>query len=200
MLYSLRLLIPCAGNGLTDFHIMLAACVDTQCTSAAVFSLSRIFMKQVLPRCKNPYDINKDCDGPIKETTCYSKRSYYISSFLDHPSVREKLGMVPSVTGNFSFCSDTVRQAFVSTMDEYHATDTHRHVRALIFAGPYATGLWSDKQAFGQQPLRSWLVEGEVVGKTRSAKGLTFAAWMVSYDKPKEALAVVQRWLTVSDL
>ncbi|KAG2123830.1 Alpha/Beta hydrolase protein [Suillus clintonianus] len=246
------------GNGLTDFYTMLAACVDTQCTGAAVFPVQSISacirMKQALPRCqkwltescinqfdtmncqaasifceteifstffstgKNPYDISKDCDGPIEETMCYPVTKH-ISSFLDRPSVREKLGVDPSVTGNFSFCSATVRQAFVSTVDEYHATDTHvaalleRGVRALIFVGSYdwfcnwigvqAWTLnmeWSGKEAFGQQPLRSWQVEGQVVGQTRSAKGLTFATvdgagHMVPYDKTKEALAMVQRWL-----
>ncbi|KAG2738667.1 alpha/beta-hydrolase, partial [Suillus brevipes Sb2] len=91
---------------------------------------------------ENPYDIGKDCDGPIEETMCYPVTKY-ISSFLNRPFVREKLGVYPSITGNFSFCSDAVRRAFVSIIDEYHATDTHvaalleRGVRALIFVGPY---------------------------------------------------------------
>jgi carboxypeptidase C (cathepsin A) len=34
---------------------------------------------------------------------------------------------------------------------------------------------WSGKEAFGQQPLQSWLVDGKAAGKFRSANGLTFA-------------------------
>ncbi|KAG1780569.1 hypothetical protein EV702DRAFT_1252862 [Suillus placidus] len=146
-----------AGNGLTDFYTILTACVDTQCTGAAVFLVqsisSCIRAKQALPRCqkwltescinpfdttnfqaasrfceteilnaffsagKNPYNISKDCD---EGTMCYSVTKY-ISSFLDRPSLREKLSVGPSVPGDFSFWSDTVRQAFVLTVDECHA-------------------------------------------------------------------------------
>lgn len=88
----------------------------------------------------------------------------------------EKLGVDPSIIGSLSFCSGAVRRAVVSTMDEYHATDTHvaalleRGVRALIFVGPYDwfcnwIGVqawtpkidWGGKEAFGQQSRRSLL-------------------------------------------
>ncbi|KAG0708453.1 Alpha/Beta hydrolase protein [Suillus ampliporus] len=110
--------------------------------------------------------------------------------------MREKLSADPSITGNFSFCSDAARQGFVLTVDEYHATYIHvaalleRCVRALIFVGSYDwfcnwIGIqawtlnmkWSGKEEFCQQPLGAWLVEGEVAGKTRSAQGLTLAGW-----------------------
>ncbi|OAX41425.1 serine carboxypeptidase [Rhizopogon vinicolor AM-OR11-026] len=202
------------------------SCVDQfdamNCQAAADFCDSEI-SGAFFSTNKNPYDISKDCDGPIEETLCYPVTKY-ISSFLDRPSVREKLGVDPSVTGNFSSCSNTVGQAFSLAEDSYHATCDHvaalleRNVRALIYVGTYdwicnwigneAWTLnmeWSGKEAFGQQPLQTWLVEGEVAGKTRSAKGLTFATidgagHMVPYDKPKEALAMVQRWLAGSDL
>jgi len=108
--------------------------------------------------------------------------------------VREKLGVDPSLTGNFSSCSNDVGQAFALAEDGYHATYDHiaalleRNVRALIYVGTYdwicnwigneAWTLnmeWSGKAAFSQQPLAAWFVEGEVAGKTRSAQGLTFA-------------------------
>ena len=108
--------------------------------------------------------------------------------------MREKFGVDPFVTGNFSSCSYAVALAFAMAGDEYHATYTHvaalleRNVRVLIYVGIYdwtcnwvgnqAWTLnmeWSGKEAFGQQPLQPWLVEGQVAGKTRSAKGLTFA-------------------------
>jgi len=108
--------------------------------------------------------------------------------------VREKLGVDTAIIGNFSSCSDAVGQAFASAEDSYHATYDHvaalleRGVRALIYVGTYdwicnwigneAWTLnmeWSGKEAFGQQPLEAWSIDGEVAGKTRSAKGLTFA-------------------------
>ncbi|KAG2344439.1 hypothetical protein BDR05DRAFT_999192 [Suillus weaverae] len=136
-----------AGNGLTDFYTMLGACVDTQCTGAAVFlvqsisscirakqawltescinsfdttnfqAASRFCETEILNAFfstgKNTYNISKDYD---EGTMCYS-----VTNFLDRPSLREKLSVGPSVTGDFSFYSDTVRQAFVLTMDECHA-------------------------------------------------------------------------------
>lgn len=117
-----------------------------------------------------------------------------MASYLDQPSVRNKLGVDPAVTGNYSSCSNPVGQAFSLAMDEYHPTYPHvaalleRGVRALIYVGSYdwicnwlgnqAWTLnmeWSGKEAFGQQPLESWLIDGKVAGKTRSANGLTFA-------------------------
>lgn len=108
--------------------------------------------------------------------------------------MRKNLGVDPSITGNFSSCSNDVGLAFALAEDGYHATYDHvaalleRGVRALIYVGTYdwicnwvgneAWTLnmeWSGKEAFGQQALEAWLVEGEVAGKTRSAKGLTFA-------------------------
>ena len=34
---------------------------------------------------------------------------------------------------------------------------------------------WTGQGAFVSQPLREWQIDGQVVGKTRSANGLTFA-------------------------
>ena len=34
---------------------------------------------------------------------------------------------------------------------------------------------WTGQEAFVSQPLKEWEIDGKVVGKTRSANGLTFA-------------------------
>lgn len=71
----------------------------------------------------------------------------------------------------------------------------------------------------GQGALREWTIDGKVAGRTRSAKGLTFATiegaghmvrwytfyhfliirahltFQVPYDKPAESLEMVNRWL-----
>lgn len=84
--------------------------------------------------------------------------------------------------------------SFASALDEYHSTYTHisllleRDVRALIYVGTYdwicnwignerwmLQMPWTGQEAFASQPLRGWEVDGHVVGKTRSARGLTFA-------------------------
>lgn len=75
---------------------------------------------------------------------------------------------------------------------------------------------WSRQEAFVSQPLREWQINGQVVGKTMSANGVTYATItgaghsagpivlgrdivlrrrQVPFDKPEEALVLVQRWL-----
>ncbi|KAJ7818241.1 serine carboxypeptidase [Mycena olivaceomarginata] len=159
---------------------------------------------------KNPYDISRDCDGDISETLCYPvTRS--IGSYLDRPEVRALLGVDPSLTANFSSCSgeDQSTQHYVAALLE-------RGVRVLIYVGTYdwicnwvgnerwtLAMEWSGQSEFSQQELKPWGVnEGDSrIGLTRSAKGLTFATvegagHMVPYDKPKESLELVQRWLS----
>ena len=84
--------------------------------------------------------------------------------------------------------------AFERSQDSYHETYTHisgfleRGVRALIYVGTYdwisnwignerwtLKMSWDGQDAFVSQPLREWRINGQVVGKTRSANGLTFA-------------------------
>lgn len=102
--------------------------------------------------------------------------------------------MDPSITSNFSSCNDDVFNAFTSAQDGFHETYTHvsalleRGVRALIYVGTYdwicnwignerwtLKMPWSGQEAFVSQSLREWQADGQVVGKTRSANGLTFA-------------------------
>ena len=84
---------------------------------------------------------------------------------------------------------------------------------------------WTKHDEFSSQPLREWIVDGKAAGMTRSAGGLTFATIegaghmvpffadlcgpfvdrkssfsQVPYDKPKESLELVNRWLSGKDL
>ena len=117
-----------------------------------------------------------------------------ISKYLDLRSTRALLGVDPSITSNFRSCNPAVRMAFERSQDSYHETYTHisglleRGVRALIYVGTYdwisnwignerwtLKMPWTGQDAFVSQPLREWRINGQVVGKTRSANGLTFA-------------------------
>ncbi|KAG7446141.1 serine carboxypeptidase [Guyanagaster necrorhizus] len=191
---------------------------DINCAAAANFCSDELFGPFSSTN-KNPYDISVDCDGPIEETLCYPVTNN-ISAYLDHPSVRTKLGVDPHFDGqNFSSVSWEVNSAFVTTMDEYHQTQLYiaalleRKVRVLVYVGSYdficnwvgnnAWTLvldWSGKETFVNEELREWFIGGKKAGLTRSSKGLTFATiegagHMVPYDKPQESLELVNRWL-----
>ena len=84
--------------------------------------------------------------------------------------------------------------AFSAAQDRLHSSTEYvsallaRQVRVLIYAGTYdwicnwigneawTRALeWHGQKDFAALPLREWKVDGHVVGKTRSAHGLTFA-------------------------
>ena len=104
------------------------------------------------------------------------------------------LGVDPQVPEKFSSCSHKVGMAFNAAQDGLHSSVDYvsallaRRVRVLIYVGTYdwicnwigneAWTLaleWHGQQDFAALPLREWKVDGLVVGKTRSARGLTFA-------------------------
>ncbi|KAL0949670.1 hypothetical protein HGRIS_009708 [Hohenbuehelia grisea] len=202
-----------------------AACIDhydaIDCAAAAGFCGSA-FQTSFWATGKNPYDISRDCEGGI-EDLCYPI-TRHIRNYLDKPSVRTQLGVDPVVSGNFTSCSNKVGFAFSQTQDILHPTHDHvgalleHGVRVLVYVGSYdwicnwvgnerwTLDLeWSGHDAFSSQSLRDWKVDGKFAGKTRSADGLTFATvhaagHMVPYDKPKEALELVNRWLAGKDL
>ncbi|KAG8755140.1 hypothetical protein FRC14_004314 [Serendipita sp. 396] len=165
----------------------------------------------------NPYDISKPCDGPIEETLCYPI-TQYIGQYLNLPETRRQLGVDEKV-GKFKSCSDAVGEDFRTHLDELRTTSTYveglleRGINVLIYVGTYdwicnhvgnyrwtSAFQWSGHKEFNKQELREWRVDDRVAGKTRSAQGLTFATvfgagHMVPYDRPKEALVMLSRWL-----
>ncbi|KAJ7461392.1 serine carboxypeptidase, partial [Mycena galericulata] len=172
----------------------------------------------------NPYDISQPCDADgMREYLCYPVIAH-IRAYLSRPSVRETLGVDPAVPANFSSCAPTVGSAFHQQMDGFRLTEDYvgglleRGVRVLIYVGTYdwicnwvgnerwTLALeWSGQAAFSAEALRPWAVDGDFTngraGLARSAQGLTFvtidaAGHMVPYDKPKEALNLLQRWLS----
>jgi carboxypeptidase C (cathepsin A) len=114
-----------------------------------------------------------------------------IVSYLNQKDVQAVIGAEVS---KYDSCSRTVGLGFGVTLDmmkgatEYVAALLERDVRVLIYAGTYdwvcnwlgneAWTLeleWTGQAEFVSQPLTEWTVEGKRAGKTRAAKGLTFA-------------------------
>ncbi|KZT09098.1 alpha/beta-hydrolase [Laetiporus sulphureus 93-53] len=171
----------------------------------------------------NPYDISKLCEGPIEDTLCYPVTKT-IAAYLDKPKIRSLIDVDPSLTSNFSGCSNTVAVAFSMTDDAYFPTQYYiaalleRGIRALVYAGAndwicnwvgndrMALALeWTGQEAFVSQPLREWKIDGAVAGLTRSSGPFTFltldgAGHMVPYDKPKQALEMLKRWLAQEEM
>lgn len=104
------------------------------------------------------------------------------------------LGVDPAMQGNFTSCSDDVQKAFEDNLDRLKHTSLYvgslleRDIRVLIYVGTYdwicnhvgnerwTLALdWSGQSEFVSQGLRDWNVDGKRAGRTRSAKGFTFA-------------------------
>ncbi|EUC56960.1 peptidase S10, serine carboxypeptidase [Rhizoctonia solani AG-3 Rhs1AP] len=172
---------------------------------------------------RNPYDMTKPCKREeLESSLCYPVTNY-INEFLDRPETRRALGVHPSI-GNYTGCSRDVGERFSASLDHYHSNQWYiaglleRGIKVLIYVGTYdwicnwvgnqkwVMALdWTGGAEFTAQKDRDWVVDGQVAGFTRSANGLTFATvnaagHMVPYDKPKEALAMLSRWLEGEDL
>ncbi|KAL0955847.1 hypothetical protein HGRIS_002049 [Hohenbuehelia grisea] len=167
---------------------------------------------------KNPWDISKDCYDDPTGDSCYPEIKHHIE-YLNRPNVRQAIGVDPTFTANFSLCNEDVLDAFHASLDSLHSTQDYvaalleRGVRVLVYVGTYdwlcnwignerwtKEMKWSGQKDFVDQELRDWFVDGRRSGITRSARGLTFATvegagHMVPYDKPKEALELMKRWL-----
>lgn len=117
-----------------------------------------------------------------------------ISKYLDQPIIREKLGVDPVLTSNFSSCNDGIEKRFMQNLDMTHRTTYHiaalldRGIEALIYVGSYdwicnwienerwTLGLeWSGQEEFVKEELREWTVHGKRAGLVRAKGGLTFA-------------------------
>ncbi|KAJ7055889.1 serine carboxypeptidase [Mycena amicta] len=172
----------------------------------------------------NMYDMTKSCADASGDVICYPVVTE-IENYLNREDVRVLLGVdarVPvysqcndDVNRDFSLKLDIVHGGL-----EYVEALLERGVRVLIYAGTYDWAAnwkgneqwtreleWSGRGEFAGQELREWFVgigesesERRRAGITRAAKGLTFATidaagHMAPYDKPKESLVMLNRWL-----
>ncbi|KAG8887476.1 hypothetical protein FRB98_009557 [Tulasnella sp. 332] len=199
-------------------------CVDrldyVGCETAATFCETE-FLGPYLATGRNAYDISKECEGGPKDL-CYPL-THNITQHLNLPSIRQALGVDKAVK-TMELASMDVAILFDMTGDAIHDTSLYvaglleRGIKVLIYAGDYdvicnwignlkwtSEFEWTGKKAFITKDLRPWIVDGKEAGVTREADGLTFATvhgagHMVPYDKPVEALELLNRWLTGQDL
>ncbi|KAK0484113.1 Alpha/Beta hydrolase protein [Armillaria luteobubalina] len=177
---------------------MQDACIDVfdSINCGAAYSFCRTAIGTPYARTRmNPYDMSHECDGDYFETGCYPMMKH-ISAYLSLPFMRSLLGVDPEVPQDFSSCNSNIITSFHSSQDELHPTSTKAHlsallkhdIKVLIYAGAndwvcnwvgnewWMLALeWSRQKEFVWERLREWYVGGKVAGKTRSAKGLTFA-------------------------
>ena len=95
---------------------------------------------------------------------------------------------------NFSLTNDKLSETFLLNGDALHQNDLYvaelleQGVKTLIYAGTndftcnwvgnekWTLNMhWSGQDAYRNQPLREWQVDGTIVGKVRAYGNLTFA-------------------------
>nr|GAT52547.1 predicted protein [Mycena chlorophos] len=190
------------------------------CAAAMGFCMQSFIYPYILLG-RDPYDISRLCPG---SPDCSDVLEAPIIEYLNRADVQSMLGIDPS-RKTFAACAYDVVDAFgglqgdvMHGSTEYVAGLLERGVRVLIYAGSYdyicswvsneAWTLeleWSGHDEFAGQPLRAWVVDGERAGLTRSAGPLTFATidgggHMAPYERPKQSLEMVQRWLAYEEL
>ncbi|KAI9066160.1 serine carboxypeptidase [Trametes sanguinea] len=173
---------------------------------------------------KNTYDRSRLCTGKSEMESCYPIVKD-LHDFLSSNETQDLLGVDPAKRGNFTYQSSKVAKAFNDSVDwfsfpaQYNIAGLlERGVRALVYVG--ATDLicnwigndrmtlaleWTRRDAYRDQPLRPWLVNGDIAGMTRSGGGLTFATiagagHFAPYDRPEQSLELVNRWLAGGSL
>ncbi|ODV81773.1 peptidase S10, serine carboxypeptidase [Suhomyces tanzawaensis NRRL Y-17324] len=164
---------------------------------------------------KNPYDIREDCVSP--GSNCYPGLDY-VDEYLNNDAVRKAIGASPR-SGKFVGCNDDVGLAFYLNADktlphqQYVGELLDNGVPVLIYAGDkdfrcnwYGNHKWTDKLAysaheqFARESLLPWYVDEAVAGEVKNYGIFTFlrlynAGHLVPYDKPKESLHMLNRWI-----
>ncbi|TFK48028.1 serine carboxypeptidase [Heliocybe sulcata] len=208
--------------------LLQASCIDVFDMIGCYEAMSICEMEFQIPLMAsglNPYDISRPCEGPplTEGGLCYPIFNT-IDEYLAQPSLRKALGVDPAITTNRSTVSDLVGHMFNDAGDTLHTSHDHvaalleRDVRVLVYVGTYdwicnwvgnerwvAALEWSGRGQWEENEERGWMVDGKEAGKTRSAGKLTWATiygagHMAPYDKPKESLELVNRWLAGEDL
>ncbi|ORX63372.1 peptidase S10, serine carboxypeptidase [Linderina pennispora] len=134
---------------------------------------------------RNPYDVRRYCVG---NGLCYEIEDD-IDTYLNNAGVQKALG---AEVKKFESCSEKVGTGF--SHDGDHSKPFHQYVPPLL-----ADNI-REKEAFNGASDELWLVDGVGAGEVRTHENFTFlrvfgAGHMVPYDKPKESLDMINRWL-----
>uniref|UniRef100_M8BLW1 Serine carboxypeptidase-like protein 9 n=1 Tax=Aegilops tauschii TaxID=37682 RepID=M8BLW1_AEGTA len=141
---------------------------------------------------------------------CFAYRYYLSNIWANDNSTRDALGVKHGTIGEFKRCRKSMPYSFdVSSSIEYHFNLTSRGYRALVFSGDHdlvmpflGTHAWI--RSFNLSIVddwRAWHLGGQAGGFTITyANHLTFATLKggghsaIEY-RPRESLAMAQRWL-----
>ncbi|WVR03482.1 hypothetical protein IAU60_000473 [Kwoniella sp. DSM 27419] len=170
---------------------------------------------------RNPYDVSKPCSPKeLGDSLCYPVTKK-IGNYLNLPEVRDLLG-VHHHRNNWASCDNGVGMRFSQSMDSVGQTWLYvgglleRGIRVLNYVGQldwicnhisnerWMERLeWSGQKAYNAAEFADWSVKGHVAGHYKTAGNLTMlkikgAGHMVPYDKPKEALAMLDSWLNAA--
>ncbi|KAF7073147.1 hypothetical protein CFC21_078183 [Triticum aestivum] len=161
--------------------------------------------------CKGSYirPTDKMC-ARVLNTFQNSYRYYLCNIWANDDSTREALGVKRGTIGEFVRCKKSIPYTSeVPSSIKYHFNLTSRGYRSLVFSGDHdlvipflSTHAWIRSFNFSVvDDWRAWHLDGQVAGFT-----ITYANYMtfvtikggghVSIEhRPKECLAMVQRWL-----
>lgn len=161
---------------------------------------------------KNPYDVRKGCH----DTLCYDQMNYQVE-YLNKPEVMAAVG---SEVDFYESCNLDINRNFLLNgdwMKPYHTHVTkllNAGLPVLIYSGDkdficnwlggraWVDALpWVHSKEFSNQPVLDWHVpSGEKAGEVKNYKHFTFlrffdAGHMVPFDKPENALNMLNSWL-----
>ncbi|KZS92434.1 serine carboxypeptidase [Sistotremastrum niveocremeum HHB9708] len=179
------------------------SCIDIfdliSCNAAVHFCNTMSFFPIIAAK-RNPYDVSKECSGPLlEESLCYPITKD-ITQYLNRPETRKLIGIPPKFdNATFSNINYTVHAAFGASQDEnriqtkfYLENLLDRGVRVLIYVGTYDGACnwvgnhrmvnsleWRDSHTFVQKELMPWHVSNShektpPAGSVKTAGGLTF--------------------------
>ncbi|KAK4684296.1 hypothetical protein P7C73_g5896, partial [Tremellales sp. Uapishka_1] len=202
-----------------------ASCIDSHDYTACSMALSyceEMLGSSFIGAGVNPYDVTRPCTlDELRDSLCYPVTKK-IKTYLDLPDVRGLLG-VSVKRDNWSSCDDGVNRAFGMSLDStaqtwlYVTQLLERGIRILNYAGTQdficnhiANEMWMEKlawtgkQGFNDAQWGNWKVNGKVAGSFKSYENLTLlkvlgAGHMVPYDKPVEALDMLNSWLDATE-
>ncbi|ORX66210.1 alpha/beta-hydrolase [Linderina pennispora] len=135
---------------------------------------------------RNPYDVRRYCVG---NGLCYEIEDD-IDTYLNNAGVQKALG---AEVKKFESCSEKVGTGIFPPL-------LADNIRVLIYAGDADfTCNWYGNKAWSMELDYGWWT-GVGAGEVRTHENFTFlrvfgAGHMVPYDKPKESLDMINRWL-----